>query len=291
MSPRTREFKDYYKILGIPETAGPPEIKKAYRKLALEYHPDHHPGDVQSEDQFKEISEAYGVLIDPSKRREYDLFRGAHLSGRAAGAHQFRYSQQDIFEGMFREGSAREIFEELNREFNRSGFRSGNSFFETMFFGGAIGGLSRILGMIPGPLGKIGYGLRIAHMVGSSILAYNRMRQAGENPPAEEGKTDKKSPPLVESIKGIFHKSAPSSETLQRFNLGLAIAIPPAEALTGTRKKISYKVGNETENLVVRIPPNFPPGGKLRIKEKGYRKNGKRGDLILTIKIEAPQKT
>ena len=149
MNPRTKEFKDYYKILEVPENATDTEIKKTFRKLALENHPDHHPDDPQSEDRFKDITEAYGVLIDPAKRREYDLFRAATLSGKGPGPGQFNYSQQDIFENMFRQGFSSDIFEELNREFARSGFRSGNPFFQFMLFGGAIGGLTRILGMIP----------------------------------------------------------------------------------------------------------------------------------------------
>ncbi len=178
MRTRPREYRDYYKILGVPEDAADAEIKKAYRKLALEYHPDHNRDDPKSEEKFKEISEAYGALIDPGKRREYDLFREDYLAGKHTDYSQFRYSQQDIFESMFAKGFGRDIFEELNREFSRSGFRSGNRFFQAVFFGGAVGGLGRILGMIPGPLGKIGLGLKIAQMVGSSILAARQMRNA-----------------------------------------------------------------------------------------------------------------
>jgi len=280
MNPRRKLYKDYYQILGVQENAEDAEIKKAYRKLALENHPDHHPGDPTREDKFKEITEAYGVLIDPGKRREYDRFRAAYQSGRRQGPDQFSYSQQEIFENMFREGFARDMFEELNREFSKSGYRSGNPFFQTVFFGGAIGGLSRILGMIPGPLGKIGHGLRLAHMVGSSLLAYNRMRQAqnqGKGNGAGEGL-----PNVMDSIKGVFKK-----DTVNPMDIHFSITLPPAEALTGTRKKISYKTGDETEHLVVRIPANFPNEGKLRIREKGNIKNGERGDLILTIRIES----
>ncbi len=66
------EFKDYYKILGVEPTASSEEIKRAYRKLALQYHPDRNPGDKAAEERFKEIAEAYEVLADPSKRAKYD---------------------------------------------------------------------------------------------------------------------------------------------------------------------------------------------------------------------------
>lgn len=65
-------YKDYYKILNISKTAAPEEIKKAYRALALKYHPDKNPGNLQAEEQFKEVNEAYNVLSDPDKKQKYD---------------------------------------------------------------------------------------------------------------------------------------------------------------------------------------------------------------------------
>lgn len=286
MNTRSKPPKDYYKILDVQVSSTGPEIKKAFRRLALEYHPDRHPDNPQSEDKFKEITEAYGVLIDPVKRKEYDLFRAGRRSG-PNGQNPFNYSQQDIFENMFRQGFSRDIFEELNREFAKSGVRSGNSFFQTLLFGGALGGLSRILGMIPGPIGKIGFGIRIAQMVGSSFMAYNNMRKA-QNPPSPDGE-GKKPPDMVDSIKGVFKKGVHAVVPTKSnpLDIHLSITLPPMEALAGTRKKLSYKVGDDTEHLVVRVPEKFPANGKLRVRDKGNAKNGERGDLILTVKIDS----
>jgi len=114
--------KDYYKILGVDKKASDTEIKKAYRKLAMKYHPDHAKGDKAAEDKFKQVSEAYAVLSDTEKRKQYDQFG-------STGFHQ-RFSQEDIFRGA--------DFSDIFREFgfggsNFSGGRRGGARFS---FGG-----------------------------------------------------------------------------------------------------------------------------------------------------------
>jgi curved DNA-binding protein CbpA len=278
MARRPKEFKDYYSILKVShESSTQEEIKKSFRKLALELHPDHNPNDPQSEERFKNVTEAYGVLSDPLKKKEYDQFRADHLSGRTSGSSDFRYSQEDIFASMFRGENAREIFDELNREFNRSGVRFGNPFFQSLFFGGAMGGLGKILRFIPGPIGKIGTVLNIAHVVGSFALNKMNQQKQGQSGQTVHPKTEN---PMMSGIKGMFGKQETS------LDIDFYLSIPPSDALKGTRKKISYKVSGKTEQLMVHIPPNFPSGGKLRIKEKGKIYDDKRGDLILAINVD-----
>ena len=77
--------RDYYEVLGVAKTATDQEIKSAYRKLALKYHPDRNPGDKAAEEQFKEAAEAYSVLADTDKRHMYDRFGHAGLGGAATG--------------------------------------------------------------------------------------------------------------------------------------------------------------------------------------------------------------
>ena len=113
--------KNYYKILGVSKSASPEQIKKAYRKLALQYHPDRNKGDKASEAKFKEISEAYAVLSDSEKRKQYDMF-GAEGFGR-------RFSQEDIFRDF--------DFGSIFREFGFGGGR-GQNMFSQMF--GGMGG-------------------------------------------------------------------------------------------------------------------------------------------------------
>ena len=126
--------KDYYKILQVPEDAQSTEIKKAFHRLAVQFHPDRNAGNPQCEEQFKILTEAYGVLIDSKKRKKYDLYRASGKSGIHSNPSDFRYSQQDIFKDVFSNIHYRKIFEELNREFSQSGYRSGPSFFQQTFF-------------------------------------------------------------------------------------------------------------------------------------------------------------
>ncbi len=111
--------EDYYKILGIEKSASAEDIKKAYRKLALKWHPDKNPNNKAAEDKFKKISEAYAVLSDSEKRKEYDTY---------GSADQFRqrYSQEDIFRGFDLNDILRGFgFGDLGRRGGARTFRTG----------------------------------------------------------------------------------------------------------------------------------------------------------------------
>ena len=117
--------KDYYKILEVSKSSSQEDIKKAYRKLALKYHPDHNKGDKSAEAKFKDVSEAYAVLSNPEKKKQYDMF--------GAEGFQTRFSQEDIFRG----------------------FDFGNVFREFGFRGG--GKAQNIFGQIFGDMGSRGH--------------------------------------------------------------------------------------------------------------------------------------
>src|SRR5579871_6074952 len=91
------EHKDYYSVLGVPRTASEADIKAAYRKLALKYHPDRNPNNKEAEGKFKEAAQAYEVLSDAKKRKNYDQFGQAGVDGMAHGGGQHGMNMDDIF--------------------------------------------------------------------------------------------------------------------------------------------------------------------------------------------------
>src|SRR6476620_1039423 len=112
--------RDYYEILGVAKGASADEIKKSYRKVAMQYHPDRNPGDKSAEEKFKEAAEAYEVLSDSDKRAQYDRFGHAGVSGNGRGGH---YQNMD------------DIFSQFGDIFGEDIFGS--------FFGGGGGGGTR----------------------------------------------------------------------------------------------------------------------------------------------------
>jgi len=101
--------QDFYAVLGVSKTASPAELKKAYYKLAIQYHPDKNPGNPKAEEQFKRISEAYDVLSDPEKRKLYNLHGRAGVSGGGAGV-----SERAMFKMLFGAGLFDDCFGELS---------------------------------------------------------------------------------------------------------------------------------------------------------------------------------
>jgi curved DNA-binding protein len=133
--------KDYYKILGVDRNATEDQLKKAYRKLAMKYHPDRNKGDKRAEERFKEVNEAYAVLSDKEKRRQYDMF--------GAEGFQQRFSREDIFRNF-----------DFGQVFKDFGFGSEDVF--SRIFGGSGSGRQRAFGRggdgfsFGGPFGRTG---------------------------------------------------------------------------------------------------------------------------------------
>jgi curved DNA-binding protein len=136
--------EDYYQVLGVEKKASADEIKKAYRKLAVKWHPDKNPGNKSAEEKFKKISEAYAVLSDPNKRAQYDQFG-------SADQYRQQYSQEDIFRGF--------DLDEILRSFGFGGARGGGrTTFRTGGGRSAEGGFQDFSDPFSGLFGSMGGG-------------------------------------------------------------------------------------------------------------------------------------
>ncbi|MBW1936990.1 MAG: J domain-containing protein [Deltaproteobacteria bacterium] len=264
-------MKDYYKILGISSDATEEQI------LALKYHPDRNPGNPEAEERFKEVAEAYGVLIDPVKRKEYDQWQaGGAQERRAAGG--FRYSQEEIFRDLFRDPRFHYIFEDILREFQRAGVRHDQRFFERTFFGGRgffFGGV-----FFFGPLGS----------------GRIRMGDQFQRVPVQGYEPLKIRPPkflkwIGEKVGNYLlgeKKALPESTSIvsnRPEDITYRITVSRNEAQEGTWVKIGIDRGSGREKLKVKIPPGTKPGTRLRLKGQGRRSGAAQGDLYLLVDI------
>jgi curved DNA-binding protein len=304
--------KDYYKILGVPKNATPEQMKKRYRKLAMEYHPDRNKGKKEAEEKFKDINEAYAVLSDPQKRRQYDTFG-------SAGFHQ-RFSQEDIFQG-FDIGdilkdfgfTTDDVFGSIFGRGKRGGGRSGKR--QRSGFEGAQGfDFQNIFGQrarqdfgerqpargqdltaeasITLEEAAQGCTRNIAYTVGGKrqslhvkipvgVQDGNKLRLAGKGEPGPAG-----FPPgdlfLVVRVQShpVFRR--------EQNDLHLEQEIRFTEALLGTSIEVPTLLG---EPRKVRVPPGTQPGSKIRLPGLGMpgRGEGKQGDAYVTLRVPVPK--
>jgi len=276
--------KDYYAVLGVKKDATADEIKKAYRKLALKYHPDKNPGDKKAEDKFKEITEAYAVLSDPEKKRQYDQFG-------EAGFHQ-RFSQEDIYRNfdvgdIFREFGfgTDDIFSHLFGGGRRSPFggapRSrvlkGQDFVMKLaipFRQAMLGGERRI------DFRREGQVEQLQVRIPAGVEAGQRLRIAGKGGSSPSGG------PAGDLFLEIEVETDPVFSR-DGDNLLVQLQIPFTGACLGTSVDVPTLDGNKR----VKVPPGITAGGKIRLAGFGVpRRNGSKGDLYATIEVAVPKK-
>ncbi|WP_429886631.1 DnaJ C-terminal domain-containing protein [Geoalkalibacter halelectricus] len=281
--------KDYYKVLGVEKTASAEEIKKAYRKLALKYHPDKNPGDKKAEERFKDITEAYAVLSDAEKRKQYDQFG-------QSGFHQ-RYSQEDIFRGF----DVGDIF----REF---GFGT-EDIFSHLFGGrGGMGGGGFGAGTRSRPRAFKGqdYSLKVTLPFREAVQGGERrieFRQDGQTHAVQV-----RIPPGVEagSRLRLPGKGGPSPSGGPSGDLYLEVEISPDPAFSREGQDLLVKVrvpfsgaclGSSVEvptlagSKRVKVPAGIQSGAKIRLKGFGVpaHKNRPAGDLYAVVEVAVPQ--
>lgn len=273
---RIMNQKDYYKILGVREDASSEEIKKAYRTLAFQYHPDKNPG---KEELMKEINEAYAVLSDQRKRNEYDLLIQRYGS---FAREQFRhsYTEQDIFRG----SDIGHIFEELSKMF---GFRSPEDIFTRSDFYGKQYRTFEFKGT--------GFSGRGIFFFGPMHRAHQGRMQGFPHQPKGSNLSGQ---PLFSRIlvKGLQFLQ---KQAAKKFGIALPergrdledqIEITPEEASVGDKIHYQHTKRSTPKELLVKVPPGIRDGQKIRLKGLGVegRHGGDPGDLYLKVKIHTP---
>ena len=266
-------MKDYYQTLGVSEDAGQEDIKRAFRKLAFKYHPDTNPGnEKQAAERFKEINEAYGVLGDESKRRQYDFARRGQFAGVGydTGYKGFQYSQQDIFRDIF---SNRAMFDELSRMFAQAGLRFDQDFLNRVFFEGR--GFMFQFFTTPGGVGQRTYQQGYPY-TGVSTYKPGLIERLLSKITLKIGKY------ALRKLFG-FEYEPPLKQGLDQH---IELEIPLAMAAIGGERQVTYKRGGWTKKLMVKIPPGVKSGTKIKLKGMGIIENKKSGDLYLHIKVK-----
>ena len=293
---------DYYETLGIKKDSSTQDIKKAYRKLAMKHHPDRNKGDKAAEEKFKKISEAYAVLSDSEKRKQYDTF--------GESGFQQRYSQEDIFSGF----DLGDILKEFGLGGMGGGFRASGgqgSPFETFFFqGGGPGGgrasrhatgqqqpikgsdltyeISVSLGEILSgsektiSLRREGKTENVSVKIPKGIKAGQKLRLAGKGSPSPYG-----GPPGDLFL--IINEQPHPVFTRDGNNLIVEQKIPFSQACLGSEVSVKSLDGKE---LKVKVPAGIQQQAKLRLKGHGLLtgKKGGRGDIYVKIAIDIPKK-
>ena len=271
--------KDFYKILGVTKGVSEAELKKTYRKLSRQFHPDTNPGDAKAEARFKEISEAYSVLSDKDQRAEYDQMRAMGPGARAG----FGGGQGGGFPGGFQGGNF------------------GGAGFEDVFanlFGGGGGGFggprgpqrgqdlttTQTLDFIDGVKGTtIKLSLRAVAepttiKIPAGVLDGQKIKIAGKGNPSPNGG------PAGDLIITVTVKPHPVF-TRDGNNIRVVVPITFAEAVLGATIQVPTLGGDPVK---LKVAPGTPNGRVLRVKGRGVVTAKAEGDLLATVEIAVP---
>ncbi|MDO4613004.1 MAG: J domain-containing protein [Actinomycetaceae bacterium] len=301
--------KDFYKVLGVAKDADASEIKKAYRKLARTYHPDQNPGDKAAEEKFKEIGEAYGVLSDAEKRRQYDALRamaggGARFSAGPGGGAGASGSFDDVFASMFGGATGRGAGGFGNA---RVRFGQGGGGFDDVLsglFGMGNAGGSPFGGFSPGARPRRGddlasstqltlrqalegaqlrltvEGREMTVRLPAGVRDGQKLRLKGKGRQVPGGEPG-------DLLLTVTIKPHPVFSLRDGTDLLVDMPISVGEAVAGATVEVPLPDGTTTR---IKIPAGTSSGAMLRVRGKGVKTKGRRraGDLFVRVKIAVP---
>lgn len=268
--------KDFYKILGIGKSASGDEIKKKYRSLARELHPDKNKGDVSLEEKFKAVSEAYDILSDGKKRAEYDQAREMFERGGMRTPQGGQNFQGGDFTDMFGGGNPQDIFANLFGGGGRRGPRKGQDLqteaaitFKEAAFGTT---LELRLSADGGPPQNI------SARVPAGVNDGAKIRVKGKGSKGEAGPGD---------LFILLHVKPHALFSRKGENIAITVPVSFTEVALGADIKVPTLTGDE---VTLRLAPGTSNGRVLRVKGRGITKGATTGDLLVTVEVQVPAK-
>jgi len=289
------DYKDYYKILGVDKNASAEEIKKAYRKLAMKYHPDKNPGNKQAEEKFKEINEANEVLSDTEKRARYDQLSSSYNSWQQAGGNPNSFSWEDLFNNpQYASRGTNVNVNDFGDMFG--GGMGGFSDFFNAFFGGARPRSQRRTTSVRRPVQQPqAYQQQVTISFWESYHGTTRILQF------DDKKIEVKIPAGVHTGSKVRVSGAGKSDiylvitvspddrfTIKGKELQTTIDVDLYTALLGGEAKVSTPDGD----VILKIPAGTQPMQVFRLKGRGMpfpKEKNKKGDLLVKVKVEIPR--
>ncbi len=272
---------DYYKTLGVEKGASADDIKKAFRKLAVKYHPDRNPDNKAAEDKFKEINEAYAVLSDPEKKQQYDTFG-------SSGFHK-QYSKEDIFRGFdfgnaYKDmgGGAEDIFSRMfGRGGGRGGFRSApqrgvdHEMELTVSFRDAAQGAEKQIAFR-----RNGQREELKVRIPAGVDNGSKIRITGKGAPSDSGGP-------TGDLFLIIHVLPDSVFSRDGGDLFVERSISFSAACLGVSLDVPTLEGDKR----IKVPAGIQPGTKIRLKGCGIKLPGSnaKGDLYAKIVVHIPE--
>lgn len=267
--------KDFYKVLGASKSDDQAAIKRKYRALVKDLHPDTQHGDAAKEEKFKAVSEAYEILSDAKKRAEYDEARSLFERG------GFRAPQGGGFQGgdfsdVFGGGNPQDIFANLFGGGVRRGPRKGQDLQTeaTITFRESVFGTTLDLRLAT----DRGQAQNISARVPTGVSDGAKIRVKGKGAQGEAGPGD---------LFIQLHVKPHPIFSRKGENLTITLPVTFAEAALGADIKVPTMAGDD---VTVRIAPGTPNGRTLRVKGRGITKGSTTGDLLVTVEVQVPQR-
>ena len=296
------EYRDYYQILGVERKASQDEIKRAYRKLAMQYHPDRNPDDKKAEEKFKEINEAYQVLSDPQKRSRYDQLGASYSQWQQRGA-PGNFNWGDWFGGAGAPGGGTRVrYEDIGSMFGgASGATGFSDFFDALFGGAGVMGGMGDMGTGASPRSRaqapqhyeqpIQISLEEAYQGTTRVLQNNGRRVQVKIPAGAKNGTKVRVRGEAPDGNDLYLKVEVSKDArFERKNndLHTESSVDVFTALLGGEAKVETLNGTISLN----IPAGTQPEQVFRLSGRGMpslRSPQNKGDLYVRVKVKIPK--